>query len=312
MRGTAGSGRIGAIALAMVLGVAACGGTESSHDDIRSGFQLAEAQVTSARSEVLGHPAADRWEVEVAWVKPEIATATLFHDLPPGSDDDQPEAEEPSSTTAPSPEPNLTFSGTPTHVPNTNLTPIPSPGLSWGSSATPLTYEFSNPTVIGSPLIFLVTENRGDWLKVLAPLRPNQQEVWISADDVNIKSHQWHVEVNVTSNSLQAWDGDELVFSTAVVAGTSYTPTPLGRFYINEMQQGIWSAPTGSYILSTNGFSDTLERFGGEVPIFAIHGTSYAASVGQDLSNGCIRIPNELVLQMAATVPVGTPVDVVA
>ena len=312
MRGKAGPGGLGAIALAMVLTVASCGGSETSHDEIRSGFNLAEEQLASARAEVLGHPAADRWEVEVAWVKPEVTTATLHRDLPSGSESDDPDDDEASPTTAPSPEPNLTFSGTPTHLPNTALTPIPSPGLSWGSSATEATYEFSNPTLIGSPLVFLVTENQGDWLKVLAPLRPNQQEVWISADDVDIKSHQWHVEVNVTSNSLRAWDGDELVFSTAVVAGTSYTPTPLGRFYINEMQQGTWSAPTGSYILSTNGFSDTLERFGGEVPIFAIHGTSYAGSVGQDLSNGCIRVPNELVVQMAATVPVGTPVDVVA
>jgi lipoprotein-anchoring transpeptidase ErfK/SrfK len=29
-------------------------------------------------------------------------------------------------------------------------------------------------------------------------------------------------------------------------------------------------------------------------------------------SNGCIRIPNEVIEQLADTVPIGTPVDIVA
>jgi lipoprotein-anchoring transpeptidase ErfK/SrfK len=33
--------------------------------------------------------------------------------------------------------------------------------------------------------------------------------------------------------------------------------------------------------------------------------------VGQDISNGCVRLPNDVVDFIAANVPAGTPVDVV-
>jgi len=192
------------------------------------------------------------------------------------------------------------------------LSPIPSPALSWGSSEINGHWMFDNPTKIGNPLVFLIVGSKGDWLEVQVPARPNHQTGWIHRDDVTVEHHRWHAEVNATTNRLRVWEGDELKADTAVVAGTEYTPTPLGRFYINERQQQYPTSAYGSWILSTNGFSNALERFGGEVPIFALHGTPYAESVGQDLSNGCIRIPNPIVEMLATEMPLGTPVDVVA
>jgi hypothetical protein len=191
------------------------------------------------------------------------------------------------------------------------LSPIPSPALSWGSAEIGGHWMFDNPTKIGNPLVFLVVGSKDDWLEVQVPARPNQQTGWIHRDDVTVEHHRWHAEVNATTNRLRVWEGDELKVDTAVVAGTEYTPTPVGRFYINERQQHYPTSAYGSWILSTNGFSNALERFGGEVPIFALHGTPYAESVGQDLSNGCIRIPNPIVEMLATEMPLGTPVDVV-
>lgn len=192
------------------------------------------------------------------------------------------------------------------------LSPIPSPALSWGSSEINGHWMFDNPTKIGNPLVFLIVGSKGDWLEVQVPARPNHQTGWINRDDVTVEHHRWHAEVNATTNRLRVWEGDELKVDTAVVAGTEYTPTPVGRFYVNERQQQYPTSAYGSWILSTNGFSNALERFGGEVPIFALHGTPYAESVGQDLSNGCIRIPNPIVEMLATEMPLGTPVDVVA
>jgi lipoprotein-anchoring transpeptidase ErfK/SrfK len=33
--------------------------------------------------------------------------------------------------------------------------------------------------------------------------------------------------------------------------------------------------------------------------------------VGQEISNGCIRVPNDVIVRIAQTVPVGTPVHIV-
>ena len=44
---------------------------------------------------------------------------------------------------------------------------------------------------------------------------------------------------------------------------------------------------------------------------YRIHGTTEPWSIGQSVSNGCIRMLNEHVIQLYEQVPVGTPVTVV-
>jgi L,D-transpeptidase catalytic domain len=191
------------------------------------------------------------------------------------------------------------------------LTPIPSATLAWDSTAIEGGWSFDNPTAIGNPRTFVVTEIDGDWLEVMVPVRPNHQEGWIRRDDVTLSSHRWHAEINVTTNTIRVWEGDELRAESGTVDGKPSTPTPLGRFYFNELQKKSPSSVYGSFIISTNGFSDSLERFSGEVPIFAIHGTNNEAAIGTDVSNGCVRLPNPVIEQLAAIMPMGTPLDVV-
>lgn len=232
------------------------------------------------------------WEVEVATVLPELPAATVTRRPPPDLD-----------ATA--------RSATATSV-EAALTPIPSTSLNWGSTEVDGGWSFTNPTVIGSPLVFLVVENHGDWLEVMTPTRPNQQVGWIAADQVTISTHEWSMEIDVTHNTLRVWNGPDLRIETSTVDGRESTPTPLGRYYVNEKQPQSATGVYGSWIISTNGFSDSLERFSGEVPIFAVHGTNRPATMGQDISNGCVRVPNEIVDFIAANVPAGTPLDIVA
>lgn len=41
-----------------------------------------------------------------------------------------------------------------------------------------------------------------------------------------------------------------------------------------------------------------------------IHGTNDPASIGKDVSHGCIRVPNDVVVRMATLLPLGTPVEI--
>ena len=41
-----------------------------------------------------------------------------------------------------------------------------------------------------------------------------------------------------------------------------------------------------------------------------IHGTNDPSSIGQDVSHGCIRVPNEVISQLNELLPLGTPVVV--
>jgi hypothetical protein len=276
-------------------------------DDTGHGFGLSADQLRRTPTT----EAPDPWLVEVATAKLQLTEIVAYRERP--QDDDKtdaqalnaPAAVEVGDLAA------AVAGGTEELAAPGGLTPIPSPDLSWDSTAIDGGWSFQNPTRIGNPRVFAVTEERGDWLEVMVPTRPNQQTGWIRASDVTLSTHRWHVEIDVTANRLRAWEGDELKIETVTVDGKPTTPTPLGRYYFNEQQVNAASSVYGPYIVSTNGFSDTLERFSGEVPIFAVHGTNNPDAMGTDVSNGCVRVPNDIIQRIAYEVPLGTPVDIV-
>ena len=151
-----------------------------------------------------------------------------------------------------------------------------------------------------------------EWLKVQIPVRPNGTEGWIPAKEADLSSHFVRAEVNLTERSVRVWDGDELIAETEAVVGKQSTPTPLGTFYVNDLVERFDGSAYGPFILSLSGFSEVMETFGGGVPVIAIHGTNRPELMGGAHSNGCIRIPNDVVRFLAETVPMGTPVTISA
>jgi hypothetical protein len=263
----------------LLLGAAGCGG-----DPPGDGFALHTDQLRRSPTDPVRPEG-----VQTAIVRPEVQAVEVRREPPAG-------------IAAPAA---LTLGGA-------HLTPIPSPALNWGSAATDGGWSYDNPTRIGSPLVFLVTRTADDWVEVMIPARPNGQRGWVRRDHVRLDRHTWRIHIDVGDNLLRVFEDDELRIETPTVDGTTSTPTPLGRFYVNEKQQQPETSVYGPWIISTNGFSDALERFSGEVPIFAVHGTNNPGAMGQDRSNGCVRVPNHVVQYLAEHVPVGTPIDVSA
>jgi lipoprotein-anchoring transpeptidase ErfK/SrfK len=111
---------------------------------------------------------------------------------------------------------------------------------------------------------------------------------------------------------VRVWDGEDLVAETGAVIGATRSPTPLGRFFVNDLVERWDGSAYGPWILSLSAFSEALDTFGGGVPVIAIHGTNRPELIGGAHSNGCIRIPNEVITVLAETVPIGTPVDILA
>ena len=175
-------------------------------------------------------------------------------------------------------------------------------------------YAITNPTYFGNPLALMITDRSDDgrWLKVQIPVRPNGTEAWIRADDAEISSHRFRARVDLTDRAVTVWDGAEIVVETTAVVGKPATPTPLGSFFVNDLVEKWEGSAYGPHILSLSGFSEALETFGGGIPVIAIHGTNRPDLMGGAHSNGCIRIPNNVIEVLADTVPIGTPVDIVA
>ena len=175
-------------------------------------------------------------------------------------------------------------------------------------------YAITNPTYFGNPLSLMITDRTDDgrWLKVQIPVRPNGTEAWIRVEDATISSHRYRAEVNLTARAVTVWDGPDVVVETTAVIGKSTTPTTLGSFFVNDLVEKWDGSAYGPHILSLSGFSEAMETFGGGIPVIAIHGTNRPELMGGAHSNGCIRIPNDVIEVLAETVPIGTPVDIVA
>ena len=82
------------------------------------------------------------------------------------------------------------------------------------------------------------------------------------------------------------------MFSTPVAVGSRATPTPTGRYYVN--QRLIPQDPRGPFgpaAIGISAYSNVLTGWTQGGPI-AIHGTNEPWSIGHAVSNGCIRVPN--------------------
>ena len=176
----------------------------------------------------------------------------------------------------------------------------------------PLEFPVPNPHQFGGPLTLMITEGEiGDeWFKVQLPMRPNGREGWISVDDYIITSTTIRAEVDLSSTLVQVFDGDELIAESQAAVGTSRTPTPLGTFFVAAIRE---NPPAESYLgthaVVLSGFSEALQTFSGGLPVIAIHGTNNPGrDLGHEVSNGCVRVPNDVVQFLAAHVPIGAPV----
>ncbi|HEY7207029.1 MAG TPA: L,D-transpeptidase [Gaiellaceae bacterium] len=149
---------------------------------------------------------------------------------------------------------------------------------------------------------------RATWYHVELPLKPNGTTGWVVARDVRLARVSTKIVVDVSSRKLMLLRRGRLVLRTAVAVGADATPTPKGRYYIN--QRLVPSDPRGPFgpaALGVSAFSNVLTGWAQGGPV-GIHGTNEPWSIGRPVSNGCIRVPNAVIRRLFAAVPAGTPV----
>jgi lipoprotein-anchoring transpeptidase ErfK/SrfK len=98
------------------------------------------------------------------------------------------------------------------------------------------------------------------------------------------------------------------VLRARAAVGSSATPTPVGRFYVNQkLVPSNPGGPVGAGAGGVSAFSPVLTGWAQGGPI-AIHGTNEPWSIGPSVSNGCIRLPNPVLRRLFSQARVGTPV----
>jgi len=165
-------------------------------------------------------------------------------------------------------------------------------------------------------LRMLVVEDRGDWLKVLLPIRPNGSDGWIRRSTVDLETHDYRAKVELGEHRITVWKGNEVLLQEPVGVGASgRTPTTKGLFYTIELYPVLPNQQSayGPWAFALSGYSEVLTSFGdGGTGVLGLHGTGDPSSIGRDVSNGCIRMSNSAITKLAETLPLGVPIEITA
>ena len=165
--------------------------------------------------------------------------------------------------------------------------------------------------VFDEPRVFLVREERDEWLRALLPMEPNGSEGWIRARDVTLSEHAYRIRVDLSGRRLTVYEADRIVLRETVAVGQPGSPTPTGLFFTTVLvEPGDPFGPYGRYAYGLSAHSEVYEEFAGGDGQVAIHGTNAPSLIGQAVSHGCIRMENPAITRLARTVPLGTPVRI--
>ncbi len=176
-----------------------------------------------------------------------------------------------------------------------------------------LPYGMPNPHQFGGPLTLMVVSGAAgdEWVEVQLPVRPNGRTGWIRTSDYTFSETRRRAEVDLGSGRVAIYEGDDLLASSDAAVGAEETPTPLGTFSVTAKRPSLpeetWLGP---WAIVLSGYSEVLESFSGGEPVIAIHGTDQPELLGEAITFGCVRVPNDVVTFLAEHLPLGAPVEI--
>jgi lipoprotein-anchoring transpeptidase ErfK/SrfK len=177
------------------------------------------------------------------------------------------------------------------------------------AGAAPMS-SLSAQTEYTLPRSFLAFDQYQDWLHVYLPTRPNSSTAWVKESDVTVSQPlEYQVKVSLADHKVTLLHNGAVDLEAPAAIGTAENPTPTGTFYYTDPLDLATQPGTayGVFAIGLSGHSNTLSEFAGGDGQIAIHGTNDPSTIGQDVSHGCVRVNNDVILKLAK-LPLGTPV----
>jgi len=175
--------------------------------------------------------------------------------------------------------PKATLTATPTSTPT--FTPTPTITLTPTATFTPT--DTPMPTVTPTP-------------------RPNISFDYIMDPDELADEGRW-IDVDLSNQTITAYEGSKAVKSFLVSTGTKYHPTPSGLFRIWTKLKWDDMAGPGYYLPDV---PYTMYFY----KAYAIHGTYWHSNFGHPMSHGCINLRTEDAAWIYEFASIGTLVNV--
>ena len=151
------------------------------------------------------------------------------------------------------------------------------------------------------------------WLLVMLPGRPNGSTGWIPQLDNRLIATPWRIKVDLAARRVSVYRDGRLTRVFEAVVGKPSTPTPSGRFFVEESVQMAPGQAGAPFALALSARSNALQEFEGGPGQIAIHGReNIGGTVGRAESHGCIRLATASIDWLAERIRPGTPVTIEA
>ena len=133
------------------------------------------------------------------------------------------------------------------------------------------------------------------WLRVRLPGRPNGSTGWIRKARTTRSSTAWHLVVDLSERRLTVYRSGRVVEAFSAVIGSRSTPTPRGRYFVEENVLLTGGQVGGPYGLALSARSYVLQEFAGGPGQIAVHGVwNVGGRMGTAVSHGCVRLDTDL------------------
>lgn len=165
-------------------------------------------------------------------------------------------------------------------------------------------------TVFGVLAVVRDRQCEPSWYRVQLPVRPNGATGYVRADDVRLQVVRTRIEIDLSGRRVDFFRNGRRLLQANAGVGAGETPTPTGRFYVNQRLRAADPAgPFGPGAIGISAFSPVLTGWAQGGPI-AVHGTNDPTSIGRAVTHGCLRISNAQLARMYVAMAEGTPVIV--
>jgi len=171
----------------------------------------------------------------------------------------------------------------------------------------PLTHVRTVLPVIGDA----ISSDGEPWVRVRLPGRPTGHTGWIRSDQTRRTSTEWHISVKLSDRRVTVYHDGRAQRRFKATVGKSSTPTPRGRFFIEEAV-ALSSKDAGApFALATSARSNVLQEFNGGPGQIALHGTkNIPGTLGSAVSHGCIRLSTQAITWLARRIGSGIPLTI--
>lgn len=161
------------------------------------------------------------------------------------------------------------------------------------------------------PVLGHATTRGKAWALVRLPGRPNGHKGWIRTSRTRRLDTEWRVSINLSARWVSVYQHGRVERRFRAVVGHPSTPTPPGRYFVEEAVALSPKDEGGPFALATSARSEVLQEFNGGPGQIALHGTNnLPGPLGTAASHGCIRLSPRAITWIARRVGRGVPLTV--